>query len=69
MATIEALQNQIQDLRTNFEEFRTSNAELTSKLTDADELKRYQEALIARRSDLNSAITWLREANRSAEEQ
>ena len=50
-------------------EFRTSNAELTSKLTDADELKRYQEALIARRSDLNTAVSGLRGIFAIAEEQ
>jgi len=69
VATIESLQGQIEKLRTNFNEFQTSNRELTSNLTDADEVKKSHEALAARRNDMNEAISQLREDIRAAEEQ
>ena len=37
VATVEALENQIQELRTSFSDSKFSNRQLTKNLTDADE--------------------------------
>ena len=69
VATVEALENQIQELRTSFSEFETSNRQLTKNLTDADEVQKSCDVLYARRQDMNEAISQLRADIRQAGDQ